>query len=272
MPARSEPYNAPTIITFGSEQTAWREAAGLTKRQLAEELGFDESYVGQIENFKNLPSEPYAEALDTFFKTNGVFGRLRKRILDTRHTSTLPPGFAEYLEHEARATSFKNFSPTLTNGVLQHEDYAREILSTYNPPDLLDQRVAERMKRKEVLEHAQVYFTMDETVLHRTVGNSQIMRRQLEFLLEISERPNVSIDIIPQSVGYYPGIGGEFYALGLEDGSSIAYTESSGEGLLIQDPVRVARHVLRYDSLRGHALPVSQSRELIRRVIERLEA
>ncbi|WP_165975573.1 helix-turn-helix domain-containing protein [Actinomadura rubrisoli] len=268
----SEPYEAPAIVTFARELQFWRTNAGLNKKQLADALGFTDSYVGQVELCKNIPSEEFAEALDTYFKTNGLFGRLRERILETRQYSVIPPGFPEYLKCEHRAESLKNFNPTLVNGILQTEDYARAILGTNQSPDVAEELVQERMKRKEVLDRAHGYFVMDEAALNRIVGSPEIMLGQFRFFLDLMERPRIQLEVVPSTTGFYPGLGGEFYILGFEDGSSVVYTESSGEGLLIQDPVRIARHVLRYDSLRGRALPVDQSRTLIRRAIERLEA
>ncbi|MFC5749239.1 helix-turn-helix domain-containing protein, partial [Actinomadura rugatobispora] len=113
MPARPEPYDAPAITTFATELEAWRTAAGLTKTALAQALGCTDAYVGQVELCKNLPSQEFAQDLDTYFKTNGLFHRLWKRIEETRHLSTLPPGFPQYLAYEANAETIRNVSPTL---------------------------------------------------------------------------------------------------------------------------------------------------------------
>jgi hypothetical protein len=78
------------------------------------------------------------------------------------------------------------------------------------------------------------------------------------------------VHVVPLSVGFHDGLGGEFSILGFGDGMSVAYTESGGEGVLITDPSRVARHVVRYDLIRGHAHDVEESRALIRTVMEEL--
>ncbi|WP_169514713.1 helix-turn-helix domain-containing protein [Actinomadura atramentaria] len=261
-----EPYDAPAIVTFAKELTWRREKAELKKNELAKILGFGESYVGQVENCKNLPSEEFADALDTYFKTDGIFHRLWERIQETRHYSVVPPGFPEYCRYETQALYIKNMSPVLVTGLLQIEDYARTIIGAYQSMDMVDHLVRDRMQRRAVLDRTHANFMIDESVLHRVVGNAEIMGRQLDYLLEMSEHPNVSIEIIPSSVGFYPGVGGMLIVLGTEDGRTIVYTESSGMGLLIQDAVQVARHVIRYDSVRSHALPVEQSRALISQV------
>lgn len=92
MPARSEPYDAPAIITFSKELEWRRTKEGLSKKELAKTLGFADSYVGQIELRKNLPSQEFSDALDTYFQADGLFRRLWERIIESRYTVALPPG------------------------------------------------------------------------------------------------------------------------------------------------------------------------------------
>lgn len=96
------------------------------------------------------------------------------------------------------------------------------------------------------------------------------MRGQLEALLHASERPGTIIEVMPFSAGYHAGLGGDFTILGFSDGSSAAYTESAGIGTLIQKPDMVADFVVRWDSLRGYALSIEESRAAIRTAMERL--
>ncbi|GAA2441661.1 helix-turn-helix transcriptional regulator [Actinomadura vinacea] len=273
MPARPEPCDVPAITTFANELEAWRNEAGLTKVGLSKALGYSDSYVGQVELCKNVPSEKFAQDLDTYFKTNGLFQRLWKQIDETRHLSTLPPGFPQYLDCESRADTIRNFNPTLVNGLLQAEGYARTILESNQVPDSVERRVHERMKRQEIFAREnppRTWFTMDEAVLRRIIGSREIMREQLAHLLEFSERPTNMVQIVPLSVGFHDGLGGTFTILGFKDGASVAYTESAGEGMLINRPSRVASHLVRYDLVRGHGLPVEESRALIRNVMEEL--
>jgi hypothetical protein len=273
MPARSEPYDAPAIVTFATELEAWRRAADLTKTGLSQRLGYTDSYVGQVELCKNLPSQKFAEDLDTYFETNGLFLRLWQRVDETQHLSSLPPGFPQYLDYESRAETIRNCNPNLVNGLLQTEGYARAILERTQIPDGVERLVAERIKRQEIFtgdNPPRTWFTMDEMVLRRIVGSRELMREQLAHLLEFSERPTNMVHVVPLNVGYHEGLGGEFYVLGLEDGTSVAYTESCGEGVLITKPPLVARRLVRYDLVRSHALPVQESRSLIKAAMEEL--
>ena len=272
MPARSEPYDSPAIVTFATELAAWRNAAGLTKKELADRLGYADSYVGQVELRKNTPSEEFAQALDTFFNTNGVFHRLWKRIKDSRHTSTPPPGYSQFAERRNEAISIKSYGALLINGLFQTKDYVRAVMGGMDA-QTAEQYVSRRLEEQAILtrdDPPQVFLTLDEFVLRRVIGSSEIQRGQLQMLLEMSERPNIMLDVVPISTGYYPGLTGSFTVLGFDDGSQAAYTESAGAGMLIEQPVRAAEYVVRCDLIRGHALPVEASRTLIRTVMEEL--
>ncbi|MFI0354603.1 DUF5753 domain-containing protein [Actinomadura sp. 9N407] len=272
MPARNEPYDTPAIVTFANELEAWRTEAALTKTGLSEALGYTDSYVGQIELCKNLPSEKFAIDLDTYFKTNGLFQRLWRRIDETRHLSSLPPGFPQYLEYEKKATVLRACDATLINGLIQTEGYARTVLEASQVPDIIDRLVQERLKRQEIFMEnpPRTWFTIDEAVLRRIVGSREIMREQLAHILEFSQRPTNQVNIVPLSAGFHDGLTGFFAILGFEDGTSVAYTESAGEGVLINQRARVASHVVRYDLVRGHALHVRESQALIRTLMEDL--
>jgi transcriptional regulator with XRE-family HTH domain len=272
MPARSEPYDAPAIITFAKELTAWRENAGLTKKDLGDALGYADSYIGQVEHYKNIPSEEFADALDTYFKTNGVFHRLWQRIVETRHAVTLPPGFPEFLEREKESVFSKYFCLTLVSGMFQTEDYARAVMEARDKHSA-DELIAKRMERQSLLtkdDAPQVLLTIDERVLREVIGSRDIQRRQLQALLEASDLPNVAIDVVMHGQGYYPGLAGSFTVLSFDNGTSVVYTEGVSVGTLIERPSLVADYVMRYDLIKGFARPVDDSRIVIRTVMEEL--
>ncbi|MDL4818304.1 helix-turn-helix domain-containing protein [Actinomadura opuntiae] len=271
MGSRNEPYEAPAIQAFASELTAWREMAGLSKAELAETLGYTPQWIGQVEAAKSIPSKEFAQNLDTHFTTNGVFERQQKRIIETRHKAILPPGFTEYQEREAEANQIRTFELTLIHGLLQTESYMRAVVGHKQEADTAERLVAERLKRQELLMRESapnVWFTLDEQTLRRAVADEDIMRDQLAHILELGERSNISIDVVPQDARYYPGLAGSFTILGFSNAPDVVYGEIAGQGMLIQDPRIVAGFAVRYNSLRGYALRVEESRTLIKSVME----
>lgn len=115
--AQRDPYEFPAIRAFAAELAAWRGI--MPKTELAEILGYTPQLIGQIEVGKNLPSRRFAEDLDTYFKTNGLFLRLWKLISETRHIAALPPGFSKFVQLEREAGGIRIFALMLITGLLQ---------------------------------------------------------------------------------------------------------------------------------------------------------
>ncbi|WP_152564090.1 helix-turn-helix domain-containing protein [Actinomadura welshii] len=272
MPARSEPYEAPAIVTFARELEWRRKQGDLTKKELAEKLGFADSYVGQVELCKNLPSDDFAAALDTFFKSDGLFLRLLDRINETRHLAVLPPGFSEYLAYEKKATHLRVFSTNLVSGLFQTEAYATMVISSFMG-SATERFVGERMERKAIFEREDpphTFLVLDESVIRRNVGGAEVMRDQLAHLLEVGRRKRSQVQIVPYTSGFHIGLTGSSIILGFEDMEDVAYTESSGEGVLLKHRDRVAFQVVRWDLIQGHTLSAEESLAMIQDAMEQL--
>jgi DNA-binding XRE family transcriptional regulator len=271
MVAQREPYEFPAVRAFAAEMQAWRGV--MTKAELAETLGYTPQLIGQIEAGKNIPSKKFGEDLDTYFETNGLFVRLWTVITESRHVAALPPGFPKFLELERVANAMRVFSLVLISGLLQTEEYAREILLTIQRPDEVDQFLASRMERQAILHRdtpPRLWFTFDERALRSMIGGPTVMRGQLEYLLEVSNRPNTMVQVVSQETRAHAGLGGDLVLLSFENQPDVAYTESADRGQLVEDATGVADMQVRYDLIRGHALPVAESRKLIESILESL--
>lgn len=271
MVAQRDPYEFPAIRAFAAELQAWRGV--MTKVELAEVLGYTPQLLGQIEAGKNIPSRKFAEDLDTYFKTNGLFVRLWKLIAETRHIAALPPGFPKFIELEREASAIRAFGVLLVPGILQTEAYARAILRTIQQPDAVEQFVASRMERQVLLTREKpprLWATLDERSLRSGVGGPDAMRSQVKHLLEASERPNIMIQVVTQNEGAYAGLEGDLVLLSFENEPDVAYTEAAGRGQVVEDPAGVSDFHVRYDLIRGHARPVKESRSLLESILESL--
>jgi DNA-binding XRE family transcriptional regulator len=273
MPARSDPHASPAIRAFANELTARREMAGHNKADLAALLGYTAQFIGQLEACKNVPSRKVAEDLETFFKTDGVFPRLWENINDTRNVAALPPGFADYLTRESHAAELRIYSALLVAGLFQTEGYARTVIGS-SGADNTEDLVAKRLDRKLILQRQnppRIWLVLDEGVIRRTIGNPYVMAEQLRYLYELSQNPKHMVQVIPYHAGYHEGLGGSLTLLGFEDKPSVGYTESAGVGVLIEQTSGVADLTMRYDLLRGHALPIVESRLLLKDAMENYE-
>ncbi|WP_433184085.1 helix-turn-helix domain-containing protein [Actinoallomurus sp. CA-150999] len=273
MVARRDPYESPAIRAFAAELEVWRRMAGLSKAELAEALGYTPQLIGQLEAGKNVPSKKFAEDTDTYFDTNGVFVRLWKLINDTRHLAVLPPGFSDYVARETEASTMHVFESSTVKGIFQTPDYAYEVLKPGRAEDEIDQLVAKRMERQEILRRPRpprVVAVFDEGVIRRMIGGSQVMRGQIGHLIEEASQPHVTLQVVPSSTGAYAGLPGAFTILGFDDGASLVYTEGHLGGQLTGDGATVREYARIYDLIRGAAISADDSLKLLRDVLESL--
>jgi hypothetical protein len=273
MVAQNEPYEAPAIRAYAISMTSWRERGELSKVHLAEALGYTPQLIGQIEAARNIPSKKFSEDLDTFFPTGGLFVALWKLINDTRHLIALPPGFQKYVELEGSASKISKFESLLITGLFQTEAYAHTIMSSLMTPDVIDEALQARLARKEILDRPappRIFFVVEEWALRRIIGSPEITREQLAYLLELSTRPNIHIQVLPHDTEHYVAFSGSFTILGLDDEPDVAYIEAAGQGNLITGSASVANCAMRYDLLRSHAYSVAESRRVIQTTMESL--
>lgn len=273
MVAQRDPYEFPAIRAFATELEAWRSAAGLTKVELAESLGYTPQLIGQLEAGKNLPSKKFAEDADTYFKTNGLFARLWKLITETRHLAALPPGFSDFIACEAEASMMYVFESSVIKGLFQTREYAYEVLKAGRTPEEIEQLVTKRMDRQEILSRPgppRIVAVLDEVAIRRMIGGREVMRCQIGRLVEEAERPNITMQIVPNGTGAYAGLMGAFTILGFDDGPHLVYTEGHVGGQLIADGTAVREYALRYDLIRGAAMSADESLKLLREVLESL--
>ncbi|MEV0665307.1 helix-turn-helix domain-containing protein [Actinomadura luteofluorescens] len=258
-------------VFFGNELRRMREHGGLTGKQLADALGCTPQWISTMESGRKV-SEQSAHDLDTYFRTDGIFHRLWRLANEVDVPITLPPGFAEYQQRERQANAIRVYSSLLVNGLFQTEGYIRSVMASVDDSDV-DEFIQERLRRQEALtrrDRPHIWFSLDEGVLRRAIGGTEVLREQLRYLIELGKQPNTMVQVVPQTVGYYPGLTGSFTLLGFKDGTNAAYTESAGTGILIEQPSRVSEYVVRYDSVRGYALSIGESRALISAVMESL--
>lgn len=113
--------------------------------------------------------------------------------------------FRHYKAQEAMAQAIRSYDPLHIYGVFQTEAYARELVGSYEPPHKVDEYVAMRMSRQEMLtrkDPPQIVAVIRESVLRETLGRPQMMREQLFRLLEISELPRVGLHVVPMGDGF----------------------------------------------------------------------
>jgi transcriptional regulator with XRE-family HTH domain len=263
----------PLVRAFGALLRAHREAAGLGKTHLADLLGCTGQWIAMVENAVKPPSEAFAIDLDTYFKTPvNDFSRLWEELKRAGKHRLLPEGFPAFLQLESEAISMRKFDALMVTGLLQTEQYARDVLRSGQKLDALEQLVASRMERQAVMEREdppRLWLLTDEAVIRRNIGGGAVMRDQLRRLAAVAQQPNITVQVIPGRVGSYPGLEGSFTLLSFDGPPDVAYIEGAGgHGLLVEKSEQVSALAVRFDLIRAAALPEMESLELITAVME----
>jgi hypothetical protein len=136
-----------------------------------------------------------------------------------RYGDVLPNWFQTYVGLEESASLIRTYELQFVPGLLQSEHYAREVFRLGNtdaPGHEIDQRVELRMQRQQRLaapDAPRLWAVIDEAVLRRPVGGSDVMRGQIEHLINVMKMPNVTVQVMPFAFGAHAAEGGAFSIL-----------------------------------------------------------
>jgi transcriptional regulator with XRE-family HTH domain len=274
--------SGPTIARWqlGSQLKAMREAAKITQLQIADVLGCSESKIYKIESgdvginrgdllvmldrYRVPEDDPRRETAFDLQKQG------KQRGWWAKYGSTIPNNYAMFVGLEGAATEVKNFELAVVPGLLQTENYARAITTAAFPdqPDEAERRVELRMARQACLTEdppLKLWGVVDEGVLHRRTGGDDVMRAQLRHLVELSRRPNITIQVLPFSEGWHPGTTGSFQILEFpeEVHSPVAYIVSQAGDVYLEREDDMRRVTLTFTHLQTAALSQAKSRDLI---------
>lgn len=194
----------------------------------------------------------------------------RSNLLD-EYKQTISDPFAEYLHLEELASRSETFTGIIP-GLLQTKDYARTLVQRsrqWKTNRDIEAFVDLRMARQNALTREDpnplhLWCVLDESALARVVGGKQVMRRQLEQLLDITEEhKHIAIQVLPFSYGAHAGIDGPFHLLHFPAGPPVAVVEPMTTALYLEEDSDIGRYETAFNHLRTEALSVEASRRFI---------
>lgn len=242
-----------------------RATAGLTQAQLGERVFCSDSQVSAIETGTKPPTLPYLTAVDKALDTGGYFATLWDELVKG---DAAPIWLREWIQIERDATAFRWYEHSFVPGLLQTEAYARAVFRAAGTPLAeLDQRVAARLERQAVLARdpaPQLFVVLDEMVLRRACGGPDVMGEQVERLLSCAEQPHIRLQVVPLSAGIYPGLAGAFILADLPDGMRAGYVDNQLAAQIAGEPDSLASLGLAWDAVRGEALPLGQTLDVLK--------
>jgi transcriptional regulator with XRE-family HTH domain len=261
---------------LGQELRRLREAAGSTIDQVAERLNCSASKISRIETGQSGVSSREVRDILAAYQVEGApaealveMAREAKQrgwwqLYGTVLTSA-------YVGLEAAATELRSFEPLVIPGLLQTEEYARAMVLAGWPnmsTEEVEQRIRVRMKRQSLLyqdDPLQLSIILDEAALRRPVGGIDAMRRQLTKLLNATELPHVTLQVLPLSAGAHGGMDGAFTILLFEEqpNQNLVFAANGAGGLFLEKDDEIERYAGIFAGLQGDALSPARTTEVI---------
>ena len=260
-----------------------RQDAKLTQRDVARAMEWSPSKLIRIESGAvNITVNDLRALL-------GHYGIKDKRRIDglvdmaraskttswTEYKEVYEPAQLNYFAYESSASIIRQYEPLIVPGLLQTEEYGRQVLEKVAgvPLDDVDLKWQARTRRQELHEREnppQMFFILDEAVIRRQVGGPGIMLRQLEQLKGSAAQPHVRLQVVPFGWGAYPGLKGPFNLLEFADPNDddvLNLENTLGDITTRDDPEQTAPYLNTFWELEEQALSHDETLALIDAVI-----
>jgi transcriptional regulator with XRE-family HTH domain len=174
---------------------------------------------------------------------------------------------------EARAEKIRGYSPMVIPGLLQTREYAEALMWTVNP-DVSDKQVAQwlefQLKRQDMLDQLHCDVILDEAVFHRLYGGPKVMRQQLTHLLDLSERPNITVRVLPFSSSPLAGPESGFSLFTMPAPFPVVAHVPTEAGIMYVEMPKADRLETTYARLERQALDTEESRVFLKTRMEHL--
>ena len=246
-----------------------RQESGLTQEQVASEMVWSLSKIIRIEAMSS-DSGISANDLKALLRLYGVKDPekvnsllalaqvTRGRSWWSAYRDVAPQSLLQLIEYESAAHVIRQFENLLIPGILQTEDYARAVIQDFYDErpgsDRLRALVELRVRREELFgsdNGPSFHFMLDEAVIRRLVGGASVMRRQLRRLLEVGEKPNITVEVVPFAAGLHPGMKGPFEVIEFADprDEDIVFLESPRDDIISDNPEETLGYRKKFDTL-----------------------
>ncbi|MCS0599960.1 helix-turn-helix transcriptional regulator [Streptomyces sp. LP11] len=286
----SERRPAPTVgqVVLGKRLQELREAAGLSREEAARVLRVASATVRRMEMAEVALKIPYVQVLLTTYGVGadeaGAFVRLAEEANQPgwwqRFHDVLPDWFSLYVSLEGAARVIRSYEPHFVPGLLQTEEYARAVMEAgtigQTQPAAVERHVSLRMERQRLLERPDpphLWVIMDETVLRRPVSTRpEVLRGQLDRLLEYAERDRVTLQIAEFASGPHPGTYAPFtlFRFAEPELPDMVFTEYLTGALYLDSRREVSSHLEVLDHMTALAASAQRTMKLLRECRESL--
>jgi hypothetical protein len=283
---QSVPGGGPTVrrMLVGAQLRRLRTEAGITREQAGEAIRASEWKIHRLENGQvGFKERDVVDLLGLYGLTDPA--EIAEFVIVAREANApgwwqqygdlLPQWFRAYVDLESAATLIRTYEGQLVPGLLQTEDYLRAVIGGAHlaeSSEEAERRVALRVTRQRLLERPggpRLWAVVDEAALRRPVGGPEVMRGQLERLVDAAKLPNVTLQILPFAAGAHPAMVSAFSILRFADQElpDIVYLEHLTNAAYLDKRDEVERYLDVMESLCVASQPPAMTVELLGRLL-----
>jgi transcriptional regulator with XRE-family HTH domain len=284
-----QPRGGPTTLRMllGIQLRRLREAANLTPDQAGYEIRASRSKISRVEHGRvGFKERDVSDLLSLYGVTDP---RERDRMLAlarqandqgwwAKYDDIMPDWFESYVGLEQATSLIRTFELQFVPGLFQTEDYARGVtmLGHRSAPGYeIEHRVSLRMQRQKILhldDSPRIWAVIDESALRRPLGGVEVMQAQLRHLIEVTEYPRVTLQVMPFSRGGHPAAGGSFTVLRFAepDLPDIVYLEQLTSALYLDRRDEVDHYMEVMNRLSAEADTPADSARLLEKIAKTL--
>jgi transcriptional regulator with XRE-family HTH domain len=267
---------------LGAALRMHRETAGASIREAAVEIGVQPGTMSKIEGGRQAIRVQYVKLLAAMYEVPadaradllGAAEEANQPGWWVSYSRWVPDWFRLFLAYESEASDLRSYESELVPGLLQTPDYARATVLATRPdssPADLDRQVELRRARQERMttdDAPTMHVVLNEAVLRRLVGGPRVMRAQLEHVADLSEHPDVTVQLLPFAAGAHPAMTAPFLLLGFapEPRMNCVYLENGRGALYLEKEQDLQRYEAMFAQLTGMALDEQATRDALTKV------
>ena len=279
----------PTVqrMLVGTQLRRLRTEAGMSREQAGEAIRASEWKIHRLENGQvGFKERDIIDLLRLYGVTDPTevaeFVALAREANSPgwwqHYGDVLPPWFRTYVDLESVATLIRTYEGQFIPGLLQTDDYMRAVVRGAHLDESSEEvgrRVRLRMARQTLLTGEQpprLWAVVDEAAMRRPVGGREVMRSQMERLIEAAKLPNVTLQVLAFDAGAHPAMVGSFSVLRFpeEELPDVVYLEHLTSALYLNKPEEVDQYLHIMESICVRAAPPDQTVALLHQIMEEL--
>ncbi|MEW9556353.1 helix-turn-helix domain-containing protein [Nonomuraea sp. NPDC050783] len=284
---QNQPGSGPTAlrILLGSQLRKLREAKNVTREEAGHLIRGSESKISRMELGRVGFKERDVADLLTLYGV--VDQQARSAVLDLvatanepgwwhRFNDVLPTWFQAYVGLEEAATRIRTYEVQFVPGLLQTKEYARAVVTAGAAgigTEEISRRVDLRLERQRIFDRPDgpiFWAVIDEAALRRPIGGAEVMKAQLEHLIDLMRQPNITIQVMPFSFGGHSAEGGAFSILRFPDPDlpDVVYVEQLASALYLDKREDVDRYTEVMERLCAVSTMPDETTDLLRAIAD----